>query len=189
MEREKDQDEGGRLGRYHGDSPDEKAASSPPEDAEDGITAIPRSPESVFLYWELAGRRSAEVLRELGPDCQWVLRILDLADGTTRTIPVDRNADNYYVHIEPGRAYGFELAARAAGKWRTVCRTARVQTPVGEAPSARKETPPEGASARPPVSGPDRFRAASRGMGVPGLSYESTAAYLGSSPGRPSEEQ
>ena len=34
------------------------------QDAEDKISAMPRDPESVFVYWDLRGPRSVEVARD-----------------------------------------------------------------------------------------------------------------------------
>jgi len=141
----------------------------------DRIAAIARGPGSVFVYWTLGGRMAAEAAAELGPDCQWVLRVLDLADGSSRTVPVDPGAGNYYLNVRPGRTYGFELAVKAGNRWRTICRTRPVRTPRGMPAPAGQE--PGG-----PIGG---GRLLSRGMGVAGLTYESTPPPGGSSPSAP----
>lgn len=152
---------------------------------EDRITAIPRDPQSVFVYWELNGPRSAEVVRELGPECQWILRVLNISDGTSRSIPVARESANYYLDLTAGETYGFELGVRSQGKWRTVCRTERVQMPQGIPSPPSPEGAPLQGQGRPPSAVLDKLRTAARGLGVPGLSYESTALHMGSSPRGP----
>ncbi|MGD2174684.1 MAG: DUF4912 domain-containing protein [Candidatus Brocadiaceae bacterium] len=149
---------------------------APPPGGEDTIGAVLRNPESVYVYWDLGGVRSREALRELGPDCEWVLRVLDLSEGTSKGISVDPEAGGRYVEVRPGRTYGFELAATAGGTWRTICRTERLEAPLGRpgpevtSPGLRKLRPSE----------PDRA--------VPGLRYETTEPYLAASPGRSTEQ-
>lgn len=151
-------------------NPPRKAPSEDrPPSREDRIGALIQSPASVYVYWNVQGLRSREVIRELGSECDWVLRVLDLSEGTSRNIPVEPDAGRYYVDVRPGRTYGFELAARAGGRWRTVCRTERVTVP------ALRTSPPE--------PGPlERLKPASA-RHVPGLRYETTEPYLATSPG------
>ncbi|MHC5033765.1 MAG: DUF4912 domain-containing protein [Planctomycetota bacterium] len=136
------------------------------ESRKDRIVAMLQSPDVVFVYWDLSGPRSAEISSEIGAGFERVLRILDLSDGTSRSVPVSADAGGEYVAVEPGRTYGFELATRSGGRWRTICRTERLETP--------------------PAIRPDATRTMARAAGVPGLSVESTPFHLGSSrPGGP----
>ncbi len=153
-----------------------------PDHAEIRMGAIARDPSSVFLYWEFSEVLRADVARELGPRCQWALRVLDLEGADVRTIPVAPEAGNYYLDVEPGRTYAFELAARAGTQWRAVCRTGPLQMPSRQPDWRRGERSSEGPSPGGVEFGLNALRTAARGMGVPGLSYESTALYLGSSP-------
>lgn len=154
----------------------------PPDPAaagEDRISALPRGPRSVCLYWELNGPRSAGVLGPEHSGVELILRVLDLSEGTSRSIRVDAGDGSCYASVEGGRTYGFELAVRAEGVWRTLCRTGRVQTPAA--------VPGQPPAARMPLGDPARVRrtrtlAAVRGMDVPGLDYESTPLNLGASP-------
>jgi len=132
---------------------------------EDVIAAVRRGPDSVFVHWECCGARSAEVLRELGDGATWVLRVLNVVDGTSRRIPVVLDAGGHYVPVSPRQRYGFELAATAQGKWRTVCRTGRVEIPPAP--------PSEVADSQQPAFG----------RGVPGLHVDTTPLPGGSSPG------
>ncbi len=144
----------------------------------DRIGVLVRHPESVYVYWRLEGARSAEVVRDLGGECQWVLRVLDLTENSSETFPVQPEAGNSYVEVKPGRTYGFELAVTARGKWRTVCRTERVEVPPA------KQVP--GAEAPAPVL--ERLRPGTPDRDVPGLRYETTLPYLATSPGPRSTE-
>ena len=83
----------------------------------------------MFLHWDRGGPAGAEAARAAGPEAQWVLRVVDLSDGTSRTLPLAPERRSLYVDVTPGGVYGFELAVRGRGRWRTVCRTARVQMP------------------------------------------------------------
>ncbi len=154
--------------------------SEPRPDGEDRIGAVPRDPESIFIYWDLQGPRSAEVAREMGDACEWVLRALDLTEGTSSIIPIAPEAGNHYLQVKPGRTYGVELAARVEGKWRTICRTGRLIMPSG------KQAGTGGAPGGGPFAAGRGGRQAAlavavRGLGVPGLDIESTPLGAGSS--------
>ncbi len=146
---------------------------------EDRITAILRDPGSVFVYWRLQGHRSAGLTREFGRELRLVLRVLNLSDGGTQSIPVQNPNGNYYVRVAPGTTYGFELGARVGGSWRTICRTERMSTPPapGTPPAAMGllSTPVEEPSRR---ENGDRRARLSR-LPIPGLHYE--AAPVGGS--------
>ena len=133
---------------------------------EDSIAAIPRTPTSVFVHWRLEGPRSAEAVRAAGEGAEWVLRVVDLTDGASRTAVVRAEDGSRYLELRPGRPYGFELALRGKGRWRTVCRTGRVEMPP--------------ALPTPPAERPGPVVASA---GIPGLHADSTALALGSSPG------
>lgn len=162
---------GGRTpppGRRHGHGTSE----------EDRLEAVVRNPTSVYVYWNLGGFRSRKVVRELGPEAEWILRVLDLTLGSSNSVAVSADAGSVYVEVSPGHTYGFELACRAGQKWRTVCRTDRVEVPPRE-PGSRRERPV------PPVS---KLRQPD-GSDVPGLRYETTQQFLATSPGPPQEDK
>jgi len=170
-----------------GNAPGDAGPDTPAGDeGEDRIVAMARGPQTVFVYWRLEGPRSAKVARELGLQAQWVLRTLDLTDDTSRSVPVDPSAGNHYVEATPGHVYGFELAARAGRKWRTVCRTARVEVPSDRPAAGRSAPAAQGPGGRRPAPGLGKFVApvgeGAGGAEVPGLSFESTPLRLGSSP-------
>jgi hypothetical protein len=136
----------------------------------------------VFLHWELSGPCRADIAGTEEPGAELVLRMLDLSEGTSRSVRVEAADGSHYADVEPGRTYGFELAVRAEGVWRTVCRTARIRTPA-VAPGRLDSG--DGEPADPDRVRRARTRAAVRGMEVPGLDYESTPLNVASSPGGP----
>ncbi|MFO8007114.1 MAG: DUF4912 domain-containing protein [Candidatus Brocadiia bacterium] len=152
--------------------PQDNTDSERPGAGEDSLGAVVRGPESVYVYWTLEGDRSRTILQQLGEEAEWVLRVLDLSEGTSTGITVEAEDGGHYVEVRPGRSYGFELAARAPGAWRTVCRTQRVHVP------AARRTRQTG---REPTA-LERIRPAPQPANVPGLDYESTEPYLASSP-------
>jgi hypothetical protein len=158
-------------------------SSDPPDQPKgvDRITAVIRGPASVFLHWELSGPLSAQARSEFGEECRWVLRVLDITEGSSRVARIDPEVGNYYAAVEPGRAYGFQLAARSGDTWRTICRTDRVLVPP-QAP----DTSPRAAG----TATLDKLRsAATRGFDVPGLTIESTPQLFSSSAGGETTEK
>jgi hypothetical protein len=147
------------------------------DSGQDVLSAVARGPGSVFLHWQLDGRRSAGVSDSAGGE--WVIRTLDLSEGTSRSTPVDRYAGTCYATVEPGRTYGFELAVRTSGHWRTICRTARIAIPAahpqpGDGPAASESSRTRSRLLR--GTHPEREARA------PGLRAETTPLRLGSSP-------
>jgi len=147
----------------------------------DRIAAIVRDPRTVFLYWELNGPRAAEAVSDLGADCRWYVRVLNLTEGSSTSIPVDPAARNHYLEVTPGSTYGFELAASDAERWRSVCRTDRVEVPPAEPEVRALRRGTEAAHG--PARGLERL-GPSAPVEVAGLRFETTALHLGSSPRR-----
>ena len=124
----------------------------------DRLAAIVRDPRSVFLHWELAGPRSAEAVKLLGPECRWCVRLLNLTDGSSSTVPVDPQTRHHYLEVTAGTIFAFELAATDGVRWQPVCRTERVGIPPAE----------------PDAGAPRRVE-------VAGLRFETAALHMGSS--------
>lgn len=106
----------------------------------DSVSAIPKTPESLFVYWELQGERSGNMAKKMGPRAEWVLRLIDLGSGKREPlveadIPVDVQAGDYYLHVSPGGHYRVELGLKAGRVFRAVCHTRDRFMPVaGHAP-------------------------------------------------------
>jgi len=130
--------------------------------------ALARDPHTVFLYWRVAADGPAP------PDGRWLLRARDVADDAVREVEVDPMAGTYYMNVEPGHTYEFELALKRPDGLNVVCRSAPVQVPP-DGPAAAFAA--RFGRARPPV--PDGQ--------APGLDYETTALFLGSSGPTPPE--
>jgi len=145
-----------------------------PHGIRDEIGALARDPHTVFLHWRLAAdgadRRGA----------RWLLRARDVGDGTVREVDVDPRAGSYYMSVEPGRTYEFELGVQGREGVRVICRTGRVRIPPD------RPAPAQGVGAFAPRFGGRRRRAPDRQ--VPGLHYESTPLLLGSSAPKPPQE-
>jgi len=151
---------GGRLNhRWSNGTAEERGCSLLRPEREDVVAAIARGPSSAFVHWALNGPRSAEATRRLGPAAKWALRVVNLSGGTGQTTPVDPRAGRHYVEVEAGQTYGFELAVRAGRKWRTICRSGRVEMPPAEPAPLKTGSP----------------------RGMAGLDFESTVLGLGSS--------
>jgi len=152
----------------------EGPVSAMPHSIRDEIGALARDPHTVFLHWRVAADAPDRM------DVRWLLRARDVGDGTVREVDVDPRAGNYYMSVEPGRTYEFELAVQGREGVRVICRTGRVQIPPDRPTLARGVgafAPRFGDALRP---APDRQ--------VPGLDYESTPLFLGSSGPKPPEE-
>jgi hypothetical protein len=94
----------------------------------DSVSAIPKTPETLFVYWELQGERSRNMAEKMGPHAKWVLRLIDLGSGKMEPsveadIPVDVEAGDYYLHVSPGGHYRVELGLKAGRVFRAVCHT------------------------------------------------------------------
>jgi len=142
-----------------------KPPQEPPTGAgKDSITAMARGPKSVYLHWRLDGPRCDDIEREFPDDTvQWVLRSLDMTDGSSVTNMLPERVGSMYLGVEPGHTYGFEIAGQIGKRWRTVCTTPRI-----EVPRARP------AEARPPAAVPPE-------LNVPGLHFETTPLRNGAS--------
>jgi hypothetical protein len=158
---------------------DRKETPQPPNVARPGrdrIAVIVRDPVTVFVYWELNGPRSAEALAALGENSRWCLRVLNLSDGASTAVAVDPAARNHYLEVAPGTTYGFELVLTNGERWRSVCRTERVDMPPAE-PTVRRPRPPDVRQA-----GTDPVREQHPApIEVAGLRFETTPARHGSS--------
>ncbi|NLW51532.1 MAG: DUF4912 domain-containing protein [Candidatus Brocadiaceae bacterium] len=136
------------------------------EEDRDAIFAVPRSPRSLFVHWRLVGSGASGAALAAAADSQWVLRVVNLTDGSSRTIAVPPERRSLYVDVEPGEVYAVELALRGGRRWRTVCRTPRMAMPPAVPGEAVHPARPAWPRPR---------------TGIPGLDLHSTLPHLGSS--------
>jgi hypothetical protein len=152
-----------------------------PPGGRDRIGAVPRGPTSVFVYWDLQGEPSRDAVHQVGPGAEWVLRVLNLTERETISIPVEVESGNHYLEVTAGQTYGFELAVRGTGgKWRTVCRTGRVAIPPAGPATSQARPSPAAPRATPRGEGAPL---AARGIAVPGLDAQTTPPPGGASRG------
>jgi hypothetical protein len=74
----------------------------------DMIVLLVRDPECLFAYWELAGGKCEQAVGELGDAgrvSQWILRVYDHTANQETSIPVTREAGNWYIHARPDCRY------------------------------------------------------------------------------------
>jgi len=102
----------------------------------DRIVAMPRSPQYLFVYWELSGAESARRRARPGTRAQWVLRVHETTSSAQSDVPVDPQAGNHYLKVKPGGRYMVEMGVREGGRFHTVCASRERQLPVGEASEA-----------------------------------------------------
>lgn len=99
--------------------PDEGREALPREYGETLVSALPRDPNWIFVYWEITPASRARLVRAHGPDVfessRQVLRVHDMTareDGgpAHMDMPVMLDEGSWYVRVqEPGRAYCCEL--------------------------------------------------------------------------------
>jgi hypothetical protein len=90
----------------------------PPETYDrDVLVALPIHPTRMFVYWELSGPKGRELRASGRP---WVLRCHDVDSGVSLEWEVEPGVGNYYVHVEPGHRYRFELGTLSAGDFTAV---------------------------------------------------------------------
>ncbi len=109
--------------------PDEGGA--PARYGVDYVAIIPKSPTSLFVYWELSGRYS-RYCRENCPE-EWFLSLINLKDSGEVSwrseIPVSPDAGNHYLRVQPGNRYRVELGVRKEGGFHPICHSRERQMP------------------------------------------------------------
>ena len=156
----------------------------------DRLEAIVRSPSSLLLYWDLSGPEGARVRQGAREGEQWVLRLTDVGSGRRTETPVETGSRNYYMRVEPGRAYVAELGAGAGKAFRPVCRTKEVRMPpgggAGGATAFGQQGPRAAAFEQEGSSGPSGPPGART---LPGLKFEPSLLHGGYSSGAPARRE
>jgi len=130
----------------------------------DRLTAMPRGPSSLYVYWELGGAVSARAGRQRGAESLWTMRVRDIESGRMTETRVDPGARNHYFTLEPGRRYVVELGVGGGDAFQPVCRSAECRLPPGRpqaGPAALTDVPERDVPARRPAP-----------TVVPGLAYD-----------------
>jgi len=147
----------------------------------DSLHAQIVGPDRVFIYWELGGGASEELLQQGDPEHVWILRVTELTTGSHRDIPVDPSDGNRYLRAEAGRRYAFELGVARQGTFRRVCQTTEIRLPGGEPQPVESVEWVQitGTSPERGKESTDRPRKNARARKLAGLSYEATVEYIG----------
>jgi len=129
--------------------------------AENRIVAMVRSPEQIYVYWDV----ETEV-RVAGSRC--VVRVHCRSEGRRNDHEPGPEACNWYFRVTPNRAYRFELLESRGGQLRSLASSEEVTTPVRWAGESGLRVPEEIVhAARRPISrengAPDELTAANTG--------------------------
>ena len=98
----------------------------------DVLRMVARDPEWLFAYWEVTPQR----LRQLLPkprgarDVSWHLKLVNLAGGSERLIPILHAAKSWYVPVRPCNRYRAELGFMNHRRFVPVLTSNIVRTPA-----------------------------------------------------------
>jgi len=94
-----------------------KTASQSPD--RDRFQVMARDPAWVFAYWHLSAETRKSV--ERGGLVEWLLRFVRLETGEVQEVPIEPDAENWYVEVAPGGVLVTELGVRTGeGGYRPV---------------------------------------------------------------------
>lgn len=89
------------------------------------LVALVRDPRMIHFYWRLEDPGA-----QLPPAAVPMLRLLDLAAGSAREIPLLQGAREAYIEVAPDGSYAAEIGCREAdGAFRPLLRSNEVRTP------------------------------------------------------------
>jgi hypothetical protein len=117
------------------------------------IRALPKNPDSLFVYWEIAQGALQEIEKSLGDDyvhSRHVLRLHQIPSSRGDSAPVVMDIDvgtlsgSSYIRVpEVGRKYFVEYGqATAAGTYFPICQSQKIEIPI----SSIQETADHGPS-------------------------------------------
>ncbi len=110
----------------------------------DYVALIPRSPSSLFVYWDLSGPRSEYYRKNNTGEIAWCLSLINLDAGGEvnwkSLVPIEPDSGNHYLKVQPDNRYRVELGVRIGDTFHPVCHSRERTTP--------RDTPPQG-GARP----------------------------------------
>ncbi len=93
----------------------------------DHVAAIPKSPTSLFVYWELSGPRSKYYQKEYSGEVEWRLSLINLDEegeiNWVSEVKIAPDAGNHYLRVQPGNRYRVELGVKLGGVFHPICHT------------------------------------------------------------------
>ncbi len=106
----------------------------------DYVALIPRSPSSLFVYWDLSGPRSDYYRKNHSGEIAWCLSLINLDEGGEvnwkSLVPIEPDSGNHYLKVQPGNRYRVELGVRIGDTFHPICHSRERTTP--------RDTPPQG---------------------------------------------
>jgi len=141
--------------------------------AENRIVALVRSPEQIYLYWDV----ETEVRVAGNPQ---VVRVHDLTARRAYDLEPPADADNWYLRVAPNRTCRFELFEKRGARLRRLAASEEVTTPIRWAGESGEYVPAEIIQAvRHPISRQARAPARSARAALRGRPAEVAAAPSG----------
>ena len=112
----------------------ERGAPIPDSYGDDKLAAMIRDPRWVYCYWELDGGGCQRVIDERGQAfadaAAWVIREHNLSSGSSDDAGIDAGARSWYLQIEPGTRYRFEIGMKSPeGEFLSIAASGEVETP------------------------------------------------------------
>ena len=104
--------------------------------AENRIVALVRSPEQIYLYWDV----ETEVRVAGHPQ---VVRVHDLTAKRVTDLEPPADADNWYLRVAPNRTCRFELFEKRGSRLRRLATSEEVTTPIRWAGESGEYVPAE----------------------------------------------
>ncbi|MGD1000014.1 MAG: DUF4912 domain-containing protein [Candidatus Brocadiia bacterium] len=118
----------------------------PRSNAENRIVALVRSPEQIYLYWDV----ETEVRVAGNPR---MVRVYDLTAKRAYDLEPPADADNWYLLVAPNRTCRFELFEKRGARLRRLAASEEVTTPIRWAGESGEYVPAEIVqAARHPIS-------------------------------------
>lgn len=100
----------------------------------DRFIAIPRDPSTLFAYWDLSADVIEQVETRIGKATlaasTWIIRLTHLGTSAVSNVPIDPDADNWYITVQAGASYEVELGVlRQEGDFHCVYANPPVRMP------------------------------------------------------------
>lgn len=97
---------------------------------DDRIVALARDPHCIFVYWDLKGPRSREVMNYHKGPRYWSLRVRHSGKDAYLDLPINVDARNWYLWVADDRCYIIELGfSTPGGEFLTLISSNPVHTP------------------------------------------------------------
>lgn len=97
---------------------------------DDRIVALVRDPHCIFVYWDLKGFKSQEILNYHKGPKYWSLRVHHFGEDAYYGVPINVDARNWYLWVTDDKGYIIDLGfSTQHGEFLTLASSNPVQTP------------------------------------------------------------